>query len=152
MLGAERGGVGGRFKIQDSRFKIQDSRFKMEDKEVTSIIYDGSCALCNSAVRFLKPAGVDISFIPTDTGESELLLGKYGIPHGLTVNSVILIDKNQVYTKSTAVIKAIQKKGGIWKASGIFLLVPVFIRDAVYDWVARNRTTRRNGDGAKRGG
>jgi predicted DCC family thiol-disulfide oxidoreductase YuxK len=136
VLAAEGGGVG---RDGNSRFKIQDSRFKMEDKEETSIIYDGSCSLCNSAVRFLKPAGEGISFIPADTSESELLLGKYDIPRGLTVQSVILIDRNKVYTKSTAVIKALQKKGGFWIAAWIFRLVPVCIRDAVYDWVAENR-------------
>jgi len=118
----------------------------MEDKEVTHIIYDDSCALCNSAVRFLRPVKGDISFIAAETGESEVLLEKYEIPRGSTAKSVILIDRNQVYTKSTAVIKAIQKKGGFWKAVGIFRLVPVFIRDALYDWVARNRTTRRQGE------
>jgi len=111
----------------------------MEDQGVTNIIYDDSCALCNSAVRFLKPAIQGMNFIPAGTGESEQLLGQYGIPRGLTAHSVIFIEKDQVFTKSTAVILAIQKKGGFWKAAGIFRLVPVFIRDAIYDWVARNR-------------
>ena len=29
--------------------------------------------------------------------------------------------------------------GGIWRLAGLLRLVPRFIRDAVYDWIARNR-------------
>jgi predicted DCC family thiol-disulfide oxidoreductase YuxK len=52
---------------------------------------------------------------------------------------MILFDGENVYTKSTAVIKALYLRGGFWQISSILLIIPAFLRNLVYDWIARRR-------------
>jgi len=107
-----------------------------EDRHV--LIYDGDCKLCENTVRFLRSknnAG-GLEFIPASDAESDQLLTDYRIPKETTARTVILIDKNKVFTKSEAVIRALQKRGGIWRLAGIFMVIPAFIRNLTYDWVA----------------
>ena len=44
-----------------------------------------------------------------------------------------------MFERSTAALRIITALGGIWRLAGLLRLVPRFLRDAVYDWVARNR-------------
>jgi predicted DCC family thiol-disulfide oxidoreductase YuxK len=53
--------------------------------------------------------------------------------------SFILWDRGKIYTKSTAVLRVTKKLSGLWPLFSVFLIIPPFIRDAVYDLVARNR-------------
>ncbi|KIL45631.1 hypothetical protein KP78_19800 [Jeotgalibacillus soli] len=54
-------------------------------------------------------------------------------------DSVLLVDRDQIYTKSTAALRICRNlKGGVQLLS-LFLFVPKSIRDAAYDVVARNR-------------
>jgi predicted DCC family thiol-disulfide oxidoreductase YuxK len=85
-----------------------------------------------------------MSFIPASGSDSEQLLGELGIPRELCEKSVILIQDRHVFSKSTAVIKAIQSKGRGWKIAGLLTIVPLFIRDALYDWIAGNRKRKRH--------
>lgn len=45
----------------------------------------------------------------------------------------------KIYTKSTAVIKVIQQLSELSLTAGLLLLVPVQIRDSIYELVANNR-------------
>ena len=59
---------------------------------------------------------------------------------GTDLNSVVLIEGERFYTKSDAplrLVKYFDKK--IWRLSAIFFIVPKFIRDAVYNYIAKNR-------------
>jgi predicted DCC family thiol-disulfide oxidoreductase YuxK len=105
------------------------------------IIYDGECPLCQHAVKFLQhnlvlPIG---KFIPSSDPYLGAILNEYHLTGELTEKTVILIDNHQVFTKSTAIIKALQKKGRFWRLSGILLFIPVSLRDTVYDWIAHRR-------------
>jgi len=55
------------------------------------------------------------------------------------MNSFVLLENGEVYTRSTAALRVAKQMSGIWKLLYVFILVPPFIRDAVYDWIARNR-------------
>tara|TARA_B100000508_G_scaffold141035_1_gene145438 strand:- start:58 stop:339 length:282 start_codon:yes stop_codon:yes gene_type:complete len=55
------------------------------------------------------------------------------------IDSIVFVDNGQVYIKSTAVLRILKAMGGLWGIAEIFLLVPTFLRDPVYDYVARNR-------------
>ena len=54
-------------------------------------------------------------------------------------DSFVLVDQGKIYIKSTAGLRVYGKLPWIWKWTQIFWIVPKFIRDAVYDYVARNR-------------
>jgi predicted DCC family thiol-disulfide oxidoreductase YuxK len=62
--------------------------------------------------------------------------------HGLLqpdLNSFVLIDGNKVFTRSTAALRVTKKLAGFIRFLGGFIFVPSFIRDAVYDLIAKNR-------------
>jgi predicted DCC family thiol-disulfide oxidoreductase YuxK len=112
-----------------------------EKADLPVIIYDGNCKLCQRAVRFLNysDAGSGIKFIPSSDPSSEPLLTEYAISKETAGKTVIFVENKKVYTKSAAIIKALQKRGGLWRISGIFLLIPPIIRNLIYDWIARRR-------------
>jgi predicted DCC family thiol-disulfide oxidoreductase YuxK len=104
------------------------------------IIFDGICNLCNRSVQIViknDPAG-KFMFASLQSEKGQQLLKKFNLPLN-EFNSFILVKDDKVYTKSTGALKvAKQLKGGWWLLYG-FIIVPKFIRDAVYNWVARNR-------------
>jgi len=65
------------------------------------------------------------------------LRDKFEIP-GKT-DSVILWHDGRFYFHSDAALKIAIKLPFPWPLLGIFFIVPVFLRDTVYRWIARNR-------------
>ena len=56
------------------------------------------------------------------------------------VDSIILIEPGVAYyTKSDAALEIAKDLGGFWSLLVVFQWVPTSIRNAVYDFVARNR-------------
>jgi predicted DCC family thiol-disulfide oxidoreductase YuxK len=54
-------------------------------------------------------------------------------------NSFILVDGDKVYSHSGAALRMCKKLGGGWSLLYGLMIVPRFIRDAVYNLIARNR-------------
>ena len=42
-------------------------------------------------------------------------------------------------SKSTAALRIAKRLDGLWPLLAVFLVVPRFLRDAVYDWIGRHR-------------
>lgn len=109
----------------------------MNDKPV--ILFDGVCNLCTGSVLFILKRDKEKRFLfaslQSDYGQE--LLKRYNLPTN-TFNSFILYQDDKVLTRSTAALKMFQQLRG-WKWVKIFWIVPKFIRDAVYNLIARNR-------------
>jgi predicted DCC family thiol-disulfide oxidoreductase YuxK len=107
----------------------------------TVIIYDGNCRFCRNAVSFLKPVNLqkEIQFISSSDNAAREYLKNKGIDEKLSEKSVIMVDNDKVYTRSTAVIKALQRKGGLWSLTGILIIIPRFFRNTVYNIIASMR-------------
>lgn len=104
------------------------------------ILFDGVCNLCNSAVHFVIKHDPlhQFRFASLQSNFGQQVLQKINLPvTGL--GSFILLEKDTVYTKSGAVLRVIKKLSGAWPALYAFIIVPPFIRNAIYDVVARNR-------------
>ena len=80
-----------------------------------------------------------MTFLPAESEDSESLLFQHHISRDLTNKTVILLNGQKIYIKSEAILKALQNKGGLWKMAGLFRIIPTFIRDCIYDFIARNR-------------
>ena len=65
------------------------------------------------------------------------LAKKYHI--AATIDSFIYIENDVVHTFSTGALKVCKHLGGLWPALSALLIVPKFIRDPVYKWIANNR-------------
>ncbi len=110
------------------------------------ILFDGVCNLCNSTVNFLIKRDsrriLRFAALQSETARKILKESSFsseGVPISGNFNSIILVEKGHLYLKSTAALKIIQCLGGVYSWAGIFLFIPQFIRDFIYDFIAKNR-------------
>ena len=104
------------------------------------ILFDGVCNLCNGAVQFVirHDPNARFHFAPLQSELAQQLLAKWqhNIP---TYSSIVLIADEKIYIKSTAVLTICGQLSGGWKMARTLLIIPRFIRDGVYNFIARNR-------------
>jgi predicted DCC family thiol-disulfide oxidoreductase YuxK len=104
------------------------------------ILFDGECNLCNGFVGFVLPrvpAG-NFKFASLQSPFGQELLSGHALPTN-TLDSVVLSEEGRVYSRSTAVLRILRRLSGLWPLLYAFFLVPRPIRDAVYDFIGRNR-------------
>jgi len=108
------------------------------DKKI--ILFDGVCNLCNSSVTFvIERDKKDLfRFAALQEPAGQQLIKQYQIDISKT-DSIILIDGDKAYVKSTAALKVARHLGGGYPLLYGFMIIPNFIRNWVYDYVARNR-------------
>ena len=102
------------------------------------VYFDGHCNLCNSAIDFLirrDPRRV-LKFAPLQ-GET----AKQRLPEALVkdLGTVAFEDERGVVTESTAALRALGAIGGVYRLAPLLIIIPRFIRDRVYRFVARHR-------------
>jgi len=104
------------------------------------ILFDGVCNFCNGAINFvLKQDRKSVfRFAPLQSEAGRRLLQQYNLPTE-EFESFVLIDQGKVYKKSNAALRVMNKLPWYWKESQIFRLIPTIFRDAIYDFIARNR-------------
>ena len=104
------------------------------------LMYDGVCYLCSWIVRFaLKrdPHG-RLRFMSLQSAAGQELLQEYGVAVG-EFDTALLIENGRVYERSTCVLRAVRYLRFPWPLLYGLIVVPPFIRDAVYDFIAGNR-------------
>jgi predicted DCC family thiol-disulfide oxidoreductase YuxK len=103
------------------------------------ILFDGYCNLCNGAVQFIIKRDPKEHFLYTSLSSKTAMLLLSDYSNYDEVDSILLYSSGKVYTKSSAALRIAGKLSGLWPILFIFLLVPKFLRDSVYDFIARNR-------------
>jgi predicted DCC family thiol-disulfide oxidoreductase YuxK len=68
----------------------------------------------------------------------QAVLQKFHLPSN-TFNSFILLQKGKIYTKSTGALMVSKQLRGGWQSLYFFMIVPGFIRNSVYNYIANNR-------------
>jgi len=103
------------------------------------ILFDGECNFCDHSVQFIikhdKQALYRFASIQSNVGQE--IIKKYHVP--TNIDSLILLEKDRCYYKSSAALKICRNLKGGWKTLYGLLLVPKPIRDYLYTIVARNR-------------
>lgn len=104
------------------------------------ILFDGVCNLCNGAVNFvIKRDPVNVfKFAPLQEKQGALLLKTHAIDIQ-KLESIVLIENEKVYIKSSAALRITKKLSGLWPLFFVLLIIPSFIRDGIYDIIAKNR-------------
>lgn len=104
------------------------------------ILFDGVCNLCNGAINFVikKDNKNTFKFAALQSEIGQELTSKFNIDR-TKVDSIILIDGDKHYEKSSAALHIAKHMGSAFPLLFGFMIVPKFIRNAVYDYVARNR-------------
>lgn len=104
------------------------------------ILFDGVCNLCNGSVQKIIAADPKRQFrFASLQGEfGQQVLKQFHLAPG-ELSSFILLENNQIFIKSTGALKVARKLSGAWPLLYALILVPRFIRDGVYNTIARNR-------------
>ena len=108
------------------------------------VLYDGVCALCNRLVRFLLriDRGAVLCFAPLQGPTAARLAERHGF--ALDVKTIVYVrhfglKHERAYQRSDAALRVLGDVGGVWWLLSGLRIVPRFLRDALYDWVARHR-------------
>jgi len=104
------------------------------------ILFDGVCNLCNGFVKFIikrDKKGI-FKFAALQSAYGKGLIEHFKIA-GNGLDTVLLYDGKQVFTRSDASIKILCLLGGIWSASLVFVALPRFMRNGIYNFIAKKR-------------
>lgn len=106
-----------------------------------TILFDGVCNLCNSSVQFVlkRDRAAYFKFAALQSGKGQELLQQVGYGAKRPDSIVLITPEGKAHTESDAAIRIAARLGAFWPVLQIFLVVPAFLRDAVYRYVARNR-------------
>lgn len=109
-------------------------------KHDSVILFDGVCNLCNTAVQYIikHDAKAIFKFASLQSEAGQKLLKYFNLGQD-NFNSFVLIKNNQAYIKSTAALMVARQLKGFTKLLYGFIIVPGFIRNAVYNIIARRR-------------
>lgn len=104
------------------------------------ILFDGVCNLCNSSVQFIIKRDKKVRFL---FASLQSRYAKENLPAEFTdekaLQSIVLKDEKGLKTKSSAVLNISKNLTGLWPLLYVFIVIPKFIRDWIYDIVAKNR-------------
>ncbi len=104
------------------------------------IIFDGHCALCSGWVRFVLRHDRAAAFrlLPAQTALGAALYRHYRLdPKDYETN--ILIEDGRAFFKSESTIRMLERLGAPWSTARVFRVLPLSLRDRLYELVARNR-------------
>lgn len=104
------------------------------------ILFDGICNLCNASVQFIlkqdKKKQFLLASLQSDAAKNILL--QYKCKNN-DLNSIIVIDKNKVHKKSSAILIIVKHLGMPWQIFNLMKVLPENWRDSLYDFVAERR-------------
>jgi predicted DCC family thiol-disulfide oxidoreductase YuxK len=116
----------------------------MEETSNTSerqiIFYDGDCGFCNSSVQFILNKRKKVYYF--SALQSDFAKKKIEEEAGKTIemNTLYFLDQGELFEKSTAILRVSKGlKGAYPLLFYVGIIFPRFIRDAVYDFIARRR-------------
>ncbi|MBE7537615.1 MAG: thiol-disulfide oxidoreductase DCC family protein [Opitutaceae bacterium] len=105
------------------------------------VLFDGHCVMCSAGARALMRADRRALFKLGTTQSPEG--GRLLACHGLSAeapDTFVLSEGSRLYVRSTAYVRILWRLGMPLKLlAAILWLVPRPVRDAGYNWVARNR-------------
>ena len=110
----------------------------MLDKPI--ILFDAECVLCSANAQFVlkhdKTGHFRLASMQGDAGAA-----LYRV-HGMDPSdpsSMIVVEGSRIRQDSDAVLSIYEALGFPWRAVAVFRIIPAFLRDPIYRWVARNR-------------
>ena len=104
------------------------------------IFFDGVCNLCNASIDFVIQRDRGDQFLVGALQEdlSKMILAKHQVREDY-LDSLVLLEKGEIYYKSTAALKIARHLSGLWPAFYPLIFLPVVLRDSIYNWIGSNR-------------
>jgi len=104
------------------------------------VLYDGYCVLCNRMVGFLAPRQKRgaLEFDSLQSARGQAVLKECGL--SITdLDTFVLQEKGRCYIRSRGALRVVRHLRFPWGLLYGLIVVPAFLRDPLYNWVARNR-------------
>lgn len=104
------------------------------------LFFDGACVLCNGYVDWLLKVDKkdQFRFTAQQSESGRQLIEKYNLP--TDVKTVLLLSPNgEVFKYSDVALKIMKVLGWPYNILYPTIIIPKFIRDTVYNWIAKNR-------------
>ena len=104
------------------------------------IIYDGNCRMCSGFVRFIlrRDARDCFRFVAAQSPLGTAIYQYYGL-EAVEYETNILLENGQAWLKSESSLRIFEHLGFPWSMVAIGRLLPLGIRDRLYEVIARNR-------------
>ncbi len=104
------------------------------------IFFDGVCNLCNASIDFVIQRDHKDHFLVGALQEdfSKTILSNFEVREDY-LDSLVLLEKGEIYYKSTAALKIAINLSGLWPVLYPLIFLPKFLRDPVYNWIGSNR-------------
>jgi len=105
------------------------------------ILFDGHCVLCGGTVRFVlaREAAPDFVFAATVSPAGRAIAARHGLDPAVLEDSFAVIEDGRVLLRSEAAFRVARSLRAPWRFLGVLSVLPRFLSDAVYGFVARNR-------------
>jgi predicted DCC family thiol-disulfide oxidoreductase YuxK len=103
------------------------------------LLFDGVCNFCNRMVNFAirNDKKATLKFAPLQSATGQQLKEEYKV--NPTADTVVFIENGKAYTYARAAIRVCKYLDWPAKALYAFIIIPSFISQPVYKWIARNR-------------
>lgn len=104
-----------------------------------TVLFDGPCSLCQKSVRFIlhheRSPVLKFASLQSDVGKQAF--EKYNLPP--ETDAMVLIEEDHVFTGSEAALTLCKYLKLPWRAFYLFRMLPAFIHQPVYRWIAKHR-------------
>jgi predicted DCC family thiol-disulfide oxidoreductase YuxK len=103
------------------------------------LLFDGVCNFCNRMVNFAirHDKKANLKFAPLQSATGQQLKEEYKV--NPTADTVVFIENGKAYTYARAAIRVCKYLDWPAKALYAFIIIPSFISQPVYKWIAKNR-------------
>lgn len=111
-----------------------------KDKQL--ILFDGVCNLCNSSVLYVikRDKKDKFLFAPLQSEIGKEIISDFNIDTQKTDSILLYNPENKTITyKSSAALRIAKQLGFPLNLMILFIIVPPFIRNWVYDYIAKHR-------------
>jgi predicted DCC family thiol-disulfide oxidoreductase YuxK len=114
---------------------------KQLPKHKQLILFDGVCNLCNASVTFVIKHDTDNVFIfaPLQGEAGKVIINKYNLDTSKTDSILLYSEEKGLKIKSSAAIAIASKLGFPRNLATLFYMIPPFMRNWVYDFIAKHR-------------
>lgn len=104
------------------------------------ILFDGVCKLCNAWSNFIIAHDAEKKFklASVQSREGAAILSHFGYSEDV-YETMLLVEGERCYEKSEAFFRVVNRLGYPWRLVIIFRVIPLSLRDWLYDRIALNR-------------
>ncbi|MEX0986016.1 MAG: DCC1-like thiol-disulfide oxidoreductase family protein [Bacteroidales bacterium] len=105
------------------------------------VFFDDICVFCSNSVRFIyrNERKQPFYFASLDSKTFNSISGPLSGNRKPGTDSLVLYKKGRLYLRSGAALRIAWKLRFPIPLASIGLIIPPFIRNGIYDWIARNR-------------